>query len=313
MKNILLSQALHQQAMDMLRQKYNVLMPEKNDQQAFEALLPEADGLILRVNVELTEAALRTAHKLKIISRTGVGLNNVPLQTARELGIIVTNTPDANSISVGEHAVALMLSLAKFLPEYDRELRTGGWDIRHSCKPFELYGKTVGIIGLGRSGRVAASILHDGFQMRILAYGPSLDPAKHPEYDIAASLEEVFERSDIVSLHCPSTSATRGMVNAALLSKAKPGLMFINCSRGDVVVEGALIAALQSGKVASAGLDVFEDEPVSLDNLLLSMDNVVLTPHSAALTQEASVRMFVTAVEQIDACFSGQEPKHIVR
>lgn len=313
MKNILVSQPLHEAAMNTLYSMYNVFLSEPYGQETMEALLPRADGMILRNNVVITDSALRTAHHLKIICRTGAGLDNIPLQTASDMGIIVTNTPDANSISVAEHAVALILSLAKFLPRYDKAARTGNWEIRQSFMPFELYGKTAGIIGLGRTGRLVAQMLHDGFHMNIIAYGPSVDPSKYPSYTIAKSVEEVFAQSDIISMHCPSTDATRGMVNAAMLDRAKPGMLFINCARGNVVVEEDLIAALQSGQVSAAGLDVVWPEPISPKSPLLELENVLLTPHSAALTREASIRMFETSVEQLNTYFSGSMPRDIVK
>jgi D-3-phosphoglycerate dehydrogenase len=313
MKNILVSQPLHEAAMERLYNQYNVFMPVPYGQEAFEALLPKADGMILRNNVVITESVIKTARNLKIICRTGAGLDNIPLQAARDMDIIVTNTPDANSISVAEHAVALILALSKYLPRYEKEARGGNWEIRQSFMPFELYGKTAGIVGLGRTGRIAAQILHDGFHMNIIAYGPSVDPSKYPAYTITKTVEEVFTESDVVSMHCPSTDATRGMVNAALLSRSKPGMLFINCARGNIVVENDLVAALQSGQVSAAGLDVVSPEPINPDSPLLKLDNVLLTPHSAALTKEASVRMFDTAVEQLNAYFSGSMPNDIVK
>ncbi len=313
MKNILVSQPLHDAAMKTLNERYRVSLPVPYGQETMESLLPDADGMILRNNMTLTEGALRAANNLKIICRTGAGLDNLPLQAARDMGIIVTNTPDANSISVAEHAVALILALAKYLPSYEKAARNGGWEIRQSFKPFELYGKTAGIIGLGRTGRITAQILHDGFHMNILAYGPSIDPAKYPAYTITKSAQEVFAGSDIVSMHCPSTDATRGMVNAELLSHARPGMVFINCARGNVVVEDDLVAALQSGHIAAAGLDVVWPEPVDPSSPLLKLDNVLLTPHSAALTKEASLRMFDMVVEQLNAYFSGETPQNIVK
>lgn len=313
MKNVLVSQPLHEAAMETLYRKYHVFMPVPYGQETLEALLPKADGMILRNNVAITESMLRTAHNLKIICRTGAGVDNIPLQAARDMGIIITNTPDANSISVAEHAVALILALAKFLPRYEREARSGNWEIRQSFMPYELYGKTAGIVGLGRTGRITAQILHDGFHMNILAYGPSVDPSKYPAYTIAKTVEDVFAGSDIVSMHCPSTNATRGMVNAALLSHARPGMLFINCARGNILVENDLVSALQSGQIAAAGLDVVSPEPVNPDSPLLKLDNVLLTPHSAALTKEASVRMFDTSVEQLNTYFSGRMPNDIVK
>ena len=311
MKTVLLSQEIHPGAMAML-QSYRVLIPQCPGQAAFDSLLPEADALLLRGNVQIAEATLELAPKLELIARFGVGLDNIPTQAVKRRGITVTNTPNANSVSVAEHAVAMLLSLTKQLQPFDRAVRTGGWDVRLMNLPVELYGKTAGVIGIGHIGRLTADILHNGFKMNIIACGPHVTQSDFPHYRVTSALPEVFRDADYIFVHCPSTPATRGMIGASLFGIAKPGMIIINCARGDIVVESDLVHALQDGHVAAAGLDVFANEPPAADCPLLKLPNVLLTPHTAALTREAAVRMAMTAVEQVNAYYAGTRPEFIV-
>ena len=312
MKTILLSQTIHPKAMELLTGRYNILLPEMPGQEAFERLLPQADALILRTNIRLTEEALKYTPKLKMIARLGVGLDNVPLQTVKERGIVLTTTPNANTVSVAEHTVSMLLALAKYIPQYDRAVRTGGWDIRLLDLPVEVYGKTVGIIGMGRIGKLTADILHNGFKMPVIAYSPHIRQQDYPAYEVTRDAAEVFQRSDFVCLHCPSNDATRGMINASLLRVAKRGMILINCARGDIVVEADLVRALEDGTLAAAGLDVFTKEPPDPENPLRRLPNVLLSPHAAALTKEASIRMATTAAGQVNAFFATGRPDFVV-
>ncbi len=311
MKTVLLSQKIHPKAMEMLEGKVNILIPEKPVQEDFDALVPQADAIILRTNVRVTAEAIASAPNLKIICRTGAGTDNVDKPALKERGIILTNTPRANSVSVAEHAVSLALALAKRLPVYDRETRNGGWYIRTSNTSTEITGKTVGIIGLGHIGRNAAEMFRLGFNMKVVAYDPFV--TEDERYEIVGTPEEVFKRADIISLHCPSTPETRGLVNAKMLALAKRKLILINCARGDVVVQEDLIKALKNGTIAAAGLDVFPTEPIAEDSPFIGMDNVILTPHSAALTKEASVRMATQAAEQALKFLDGETPDLAVK
>ena len=201
MKTVLLSQKLHQKALDMLEGKVNILIPEEQGQAAFDALVPQADAILLRTNVKLTAEAIKNAPNLKIVCRTGAGTDNVDKEALKEKGIILTNTPRANSISVAEHAVSLALALAKRLPVYDAETRKGGWLIRSSNTSTEITGKTVGIIGLGNIGRNAAEMFRLGFGMKVIGFDPFVK--EDPNYTIVDDPAEVFRQADIISLHCP--------------------------------------------------------------------------------------------------------------
>ncbi|MBR4079889.1 MAG: hydroxyacid dehydrogenase [Christensenellaceae bacterium] len=311
MKTVLLSQKLHQKALDMLEGKVNILIPEEQGQAAFDALVPQADAILLRTNVKLTAEAIKNAPNLKIVCRTGAGTDNVDKEALKEKGIILTNTPRANSISVAEHAVSLALALAKRLPVYDAETRKGGWLIRSSNTSTEITGKTVGIIGLGNIGRNAAEMFRLGFGMKVIGFDPFVK--EDPNYTIVDDPAEVFRQADIISLHCPSTPETRGLVNKEMLALAKKELILVNCARGDVVVEEDLAEALREGKIAAAGLDVFHEEPIPADSPFLNLPNVIVTPHSAALTKEASVRMATQAAEQALKFLNGEQPDLIVK
>ena len=311
-KTLLISQPIHPKAMELLEGRYNILLPEMPGQQAFERLLPQADALILRTNVRLTKEALENAPNLRMVARLGVGLDNVPLKALKQRGIVLTWTPNANSVSVAEHTVAMLVALAKYMPQYDKAVRTGGWDMRLLDLPVELYGKTVGIIGLGRIGKLVADILHNGFKMHVIANSPHIEQREYPAYEATRSIEDVFQKSDFVCLCCPSNDATRGMVNASLLRMAKRGMILVNCSRGDIVVEPDLAAALEDGTLAAAGIDVFREEPPAEDNPLRRLPNVLLSPHAAALTREASIRMATTAAEQVNAFFTNGMPDSVV-
>lgn len=313
MKKVLISQKLHPEAMNMLQGKYDILLPADSGQEAFEALLPKADAIILRTNVKATKTVFEKAEKLKILCRTGVGVDNVDLESAKAHGVIVCNTPLANSLSVAEHVVALTLALCKYLRSYDIQTRSGNWSIRASGKPFELSGKTVGLIGLGNTGRLAAEIFRAGFHMNILAFDPCFKQEDFPDYTITPNVEELFAQSDIISMHCPSIPQTRGMINKKNIALCQKGVLFINCARGDLMVEQDVADALKDGTFLAAGLDVFSQEPIREDSPFLKLENVILTPHSAALTKEGTARVATTAVQQMTTYFEGKIPQFAVR
>ena len=301
MKKVLLSQKIHDDAMKMLEGKVEILIPPMLGQEAFDEMVPRADAIILRTNVKLTAEAIKKAPNLKIVCRTGAGTDNVDKEALKERGIILTNTPRANSISVAEHAVSLALALAKRLPTYDYELRNGGWYIRTTNSASELFGKTVGIIGLGNIGRNAAEMFRNGFNMHVMGFDPYVKEDEN--YEIVTDVDEIFKKADVISLHCPSTPETRGIVNAHTLSLAKKSLILINCARGDVVVEEDLVAALREERIAAG-----DHVPIRENSPYIKMPNVILTPHSAALTKEAAVRMATQAADQALKYFAGEEP-----
>jgi D-3-phosphoglycerate dehydrogenase len=272
------------------------------------ALLPGIDGYIAGLDV-IDRAALEKADRLKVICRYGVGVDNVDLEAAKEMGIIVTNTPGANSVSVAELALGLMLALARQIPEAVQAVRQGTWP-RYAGVSLE--NKTIGILGLGAIGKQLARRL-TGFDCRILAYDPYPDHNFAEEHKVTfGSLDEVISQSDFVSLHLPLLPETRGLVNAEFLAKMKKGSFLINTSRGEAIDEDALLAALQNGHIRGAGLDAFVMEPPDPEHPLLQLPMVIATPHLGAQTDGATSNMGWFAMSDCLAVLRGEEPKYRV-
>jgi D-3-phosphoglycerate dehydrogenase len=241
---------------------------------------------------------------LRVISKHGVGVDNIDVDAATRRGIPVFNAVGCNAQSVAEHAILLMLALARKLTALDRSMRAGRWD-RPGHVAGELKGKKLGIVGLGNVGRALAAIAQ-GFGMPVSAYDPYVATAAIPiGVRLMKNLDALLGDSDIVSLHCPLTKETRGMIGVAQFARLKPSALLVNTARGPVVDESALVAALTGGRVAGAGLDVFTDEPTPKDNPLRDLPNVVSTPHIAGSTREAMDRVAVRAVENAYAILDG--------
>lgn len=267
-------------------------------------LLPGIDGYIAGLDC-IDANALSAADQLKVIARYGVGVDNVDLVAAREKGIIVTNTPGANSVSVAELALGLMLAVARNIPEAVEAVQQGKWP-RYSGVSLE--GKTIGILGLGAIGKQLARRLN-GFDCKILAFDPFTDTAfaKNNHIELA-TLEEVIRQADFVSLHLPLLPETRGIVNDTFLSKMKKGSFLINTSRGEVVDEDALLRALQRGHLKGAGLDAFTIEPPDPKNPLLALSQVIATPHLGAQTDGATSNMGWLAMKDCLAVLKNKKP-----
>lgn len=271
-----------------------------------ERLLPGIDGYIAGLD-SITRAALTSADRLKVIARYGVGIDSVDLDAARERGIVVTNTPGANSISVAELALGLILSLIRQIPEGAAAVRKGQFP---RLSGTSLEGKTVGIVGLGAIGKQLARHLA-GFDACLLAYDP------YPDTDFAlknnvtfTSMDELLAQSEIVSLHLPLMPQTQGMVDRAFLAKMKKGAYLINTARGELIDEAALLEALQSGHLRGVGMDAFAQEPVDPDNPLLDLPQVIPTPHLGAQTDGATNAMGWMALNDCLAVLRGEAPAH---
>jgi len=266
--------------------------------------LPGIDGFIAGLDV-IDRAALERADQLKVIARYGVGVDNVDLAAARELGIVVTNTPGANSVSVAELALTLILSLARQIPEAVSAVHEGKWP---RLGGLTLENKTIGLLGLGAIGKQLARRLQ-GFDCRVMAYDPFADPGFAREHAVElANMDEVAAAADFLSLHLPLLPETRQLVNAEFLSKLKKGAFLINTSRGEVIDEEALLAALESGHLKGAGLDTFTVEPPDTANPLLRMPQVIATPHLGAQTDGATSNMGWMAMEDCLTALRGEEP-----
>jgi len=267
-------------------------------------IIPEYDALVIRSATNVTAAVLAAGKKLKVVGRAGVGLDNVDIPAATRSGVIVMNTPDGNTISAAEHTVALILSLARKIPQAHQSLKEKKWD-RNKFMGVELYGKTLGVIGLGRIGFEVAKRCR-AFEMRILAFDPYATPEKAAQVGAElVSVDEILKQSDFVTVHVPKTKETTNLINAETLKKCKKGVRFINVARGGIYNEADLAEALKSGMVGGAGIDVFSEEPPT-GNPLLDADNTVLTPHLGASTEEAQVNVADVVAKQIVDALHGR-------
>ncbi|HEX9563394.1 MAG TPA: phosphoglycerate dehydrogenase [Gemmatimonadaceae bacterium] len=248
--------------------------------------IADADAVLVRSATRITRESLAQADRLKVIGRAGVGVDTIDVDAATERGIPVLTAPEGNTISAAELTMALVLALARKVPGADRSMKAGEWD-KKSFTGTELCGKTFGLVGAGRIGSEVARRAR-AFGMRVLVYDPFLNTERALALDVEiATLDEVLEKSDVVSVHVPLTDSTRNLVGEAQIARMKRGVLLLNVARGGVVDEQALLAALQSGHVAGAALDVFETEPLPADHPFRSLRNVVLTPHLGASTSEA--------------------------
>ena len=280
-----------------------------NDQAAFDLHIADAEAILLSTAYKMTRQVIESAKNLKVISRTGVGVDNVDVQAASEKGILVLNTPQANSISVAEHTVALIMALSKQLVQYDQALRNGNFAIRRTNNAADLDGKTLGLIGCGRIGRFAAQKCKAAFGMRVIGYDPYIE--KLDGITLYKDIRDVFRLADYISIHIPLTEETKDLVGEELLSLMKPTAYIVNTARGGIINESALARSLAGGRIAGAALDVFEEEPPAADNPLLALRNIILTPHSAALTKECSERVATEAAQGLADYLNGREPKAI--
>ncbi len=234
-------------------------------------IVRDYDGLIVRSETKVTAALMDAAVRLRAIARAGVGVDNIDVPAATTRGIIVMNAPDGNTMTTAEHTLALLLALARGVPQAHASLRAGKWE-RKKFIGVELRGKTLGIVGLGRIGRVVASRAR-GFEMKVLAFDPFVAPEQAREMELElGTLEEVCARADFLTVHTPLTAETRGIIGAREFARMKPEVRIINCARGGLIDERALYEALKEGRVAGAALDVFEEEPPSQSNPLLEFD-----------------------------------------
>jgi phosphoglycerate dehydrogenase-like enzyme len=256
-------------------------------------LLAGAMGAIVSTD-PFTADVLRAAVDLRVIARVGVGTDSIDLDAASERGVQVATTPGANEHAVADHAVGLILALLRRIPLLDRDVRAGGWHRTGIHTPRQLAGSTVGLVGYGHIGRRVAARLR-GFDVALLIHDPAL-PAGGPETSV--SLDDLLRRSDIVSLHCPLSASTRHLIDARALGLLRPDAVLVNTSRGGVVDERALVAALRAGSIAGAALDVFEDEPPAASPLL-ELDNVVVSPHNAGLSTTSVTEMTRRATQAV--------------
>ena len=273
--------------------------------------LSDADGVIVGADQPWDAAACRRLPRLKVVARSGIGYDNVDAAACAAAGVAACNTPDAPTVSTAEHALALLLAVAKRIKASENRLNAGLGDPRAGHQALELEGRTLGLVGGGRIGsRVARYGAAMG--MRVLVCDPYLDASALGGVGELADVDELWRGSDVVSLHAPATEATRHLVDASAISAMRPGVIVINCARGSLIDHDALLAGLESGHIAGAGLDVTEPEPLPAGHPLLGRDDVIVTPHVAAATTVGAVRLISQALDQAVEWLRGGTPEHLL-
>lgn len=302
MKRVIVTDNLSEVGIKKLREFAEVDVELDLSKEDLEKRIADYDAIVIRSGTKVTKEIIEagSAGRLKVIGRAGVGVDNIAVDTATEKGILVVNSPEANTISAAEHTIAMLLSLSRKIPAANVSIKSGKWD-RKKYMGVEVNGKTLGIIGLGRVGGEVAKRAK-GLEMKVVAYDPFITVEKAKELGITlASLNETFQVADFITLHTPLTKGTRHLIGAEEFALMKDGVRVINCARGGIIDENALNEAIKSGKVAGAALDVFEQEPPE-ECELLGREEVVVTPHLGASTTEAQkAAATVIAEEVIDA------------
>ena len=267
------------------------------DPEQLQSCIGNYDALVIRSATKATADIIKAATNLKVIGRAGIGVDNVDIPCATEHGVIVMNTPFGNAITTAEHAISMLLSLVRSIPQASSSTHQGKWE-KSRFMGTEIYGKTLGIIGCGNIGSIVADRAL-GLKMKVLAYDPYLSEDKATELCVEkVELDELFSRADMITLHTPLTDVTRAIINKDSMTKMKPGVFIVNCARGGLIVEQDLKDAIENGHVAGAAIDVYEQEPAK-ENLFFGMDQVVCTPHLGASTKEAQENVALQVAEQI--------------
>lgn len=260
-------------------------------------IIGDYDGLAVRSSTVATAELIAAGKKLRVIGRAGIGVDNIDVPAATNAGVVVMNTPFGNSITTAEHALSMMMALARQIPQANESTHAGKWE-KSRFMGVELYNKVLGVIGCGNIGSIVADRAL-GLRMKVIAFDPFLTEDRATEMGVEKiDLDTLFARADFITIHVPKNEHTAGLINTANIAKMKDGVRIINCARGGIVVEGDLLAALESGKVAGAALDVFEVEPAK-DNPLFGRDDVICTPHLGASTTEAQVNVAIQIAEQM--------------
>jgi len=301
---VLIAEELSPATVEALGPDFDVRSVDGTDRAALLAALPDASAILIRSATQVDEEAIAVSKKLKVVARAGVGLDNVDIKAATTAGVMVVNAPTSNIISAAELTVGHILSLARHIPAAHASLAAGTWK-RSKYTGVELYEKTVGIIGLGRIGALITARLQ-AFGVEVVAYDPYITSARAQQLGVTLlTLDELLAQSDFISIHMPKTPETTGMISTEQFALMKSTAFIVNVARGGLIDEDALYAALKSGRIAGAGLDVFVSEPPT-DSPLLTLDNVVLTPHLGASTDEAQEKAGVAVAKSVRLALDGE-------
>ncbi len=297
---VLISDKISPKGIKIFEQTEGIELDIKTDltPQELIACIAEYDALVVRSSTKVTKEVIEAAKNMKVIGRAGSGVDNIDVQSATKKGIVIMNTPGGNTITTAEHSIAMLLALCRFIPQADASMKQKKWE-KKSFMGTEYFGKTLGVIGLGKIGAEVAKRAK-GLMMKLIAYDPyiSTDAAQRLEVELV-DLDELFRRSDFITIHTPKTPETMNLINAAAISKMKDGVKIINCARGGIVNEKDIAEAIKNGKVSGVAFDVFSTEPPSEDNPLYGIPQVIMTPHLGAATEEAQDKVAVDIAYQI--------------
>ncbi len=310
---VLVSDALSEQGLAILRQAQGATIdykPGLNEADLATAIVG-ADALVIRSGSKVTARVLESANALKVIGRAGIGVDNVDVEAASKRGIVVMNTPTGNATTTAEHAIGLLMALARHIPQASALLKAGKWE-KKKFEGRELSGKTLGVVGLGNIGRIVADRAK-GLHMKVIGFDPMITADRAAALGVElVTLEQIWERADAVTVHTPLTAQTKDLVNEDMLPKLKKGVLLINAARGGIYNEAALLKGLESGQIGGVALDVFVEEPVPAEHPLLKHERVIVTPHLGASTKEAQDRVALEIADQIVAYLSTGEIKNAV-
>lgn len=307
MYKILVSDPIAKEGLAELAKEKDFQIDEKHNlpQEELKKIIKGYDALLVRSETKVTKDVIACADKLKIIGRAGVGVDNVDVEAASKKGIIVMNTPGGNTISTAEQTMTLLLGMARNLPQAVGSLKAGNWD-RKKFTGTEVFGKILGIVGLGRIGTEVAKRAN-AFGMKVIAYDPYLTKEKAEQLSIElVGLQTLFKRADFITVHTPLTQETKHIISYKQFAMMKDGVRVVNCARGGIIDEAALLAAIESKKVAAAALDVYEKEPPDMNNPLFKLDNVVTAPHLGAATEEAQLNVSADIAKQVADALLGR-------
>ena len=307
---VLVADPVAQEGIEALRAEAEVDVKLKLKPEELKSIIGDYEALVVRSETRATADVIEAGKKLQVIARAGVGLDNIDVEAATRQGVVVVNAPTGNTIAAAEHTVALMLALARHIPQANARLKSGVWQ-RSDYVGTELNNKTLGIVGLGNVGSEVARRAQS-FEMRLVGYDPFVSPDYAQNLGVElVPLEQLFKESDFITLHLPLTRDTKGLIGAKELGRMKPTVRIINCARGGLVDEEALFKAVEAGKVAGAAVDVFSSEPAT-DSMLFQSDRIIVTPHLGASTTEAQAGVALEAAEQVLAVLKGQPAKYAV-
>lgn len=306
MNKILILDGVDKKAVEVLEKDFEVDIKPSMTPEQLKEIISGYDALIVRSQTKVNKEAI-DASNLKIIGRAGVGVDNIDVDAATRKGVIVVNSPDGNTVAAAEHTIALLMSVARYIPEANKSLKNGEWK-RKEFTGVELYNKTLGIIGLGRIGSHVAKVCN-AMGMNVIAYDPYMNRKKAEEMNITpVELEQVFTDSDFITVHVPLTNDTRNLINLETMKRMKKSARLVNCSRGGIINENDVIEAVNSGIISGAALDVFETEPLKDSPLQQTNEKIIITPHLGASTQEAQINVAIDVANQISGFLKG-EPK----